>query len=101
MLQRHQRAGAAAELAHLEKAAVTDPLTGLRNRRTFDDDLARALTKGRVCLVMLDLDGLKQTNERLGHAVGDERIRAVSAAVRAADRAARATGSAGTSSQRS
>jgi diguanylate cyclase (GGDEF)-like protein/putative nucleotidyltransferase with HDIG domain len=35
---------------------------------------------------MLDLDGLKQTNERLGHAVGDERIRAVSAAVRAADR---------------
>ena len=85
MLQRRQRAGAAAELAHLEKAAVTDPLTGLRNRRTFDDDLARALAKGRVCLVMLDLDGLKQTNERLGHAVGDERIRAVSAAVRAAD----------------
>ena len=38
---------------------------------------------------MLDLDGLKQTNERLGHAVGDERIRAVSAAVRAADRAAK------------
>ena len=88
MLQRRQRAGAAAELAHLEKAAVTDPLTGLRNRRTFDDDLARALAKGRVCLVMLDLDGLKQTNERLGHAVGDERIRAVSAAVRAADRTA-------------
>ena len=45
MLQRHQRAGAAAELAHLEKAAVTDPLTGLRNRRTFDDDLARALRR--------------------------------------------------------
>ena len=88
MLRRRERAGADAKLAHLEKAAVTDPLTGLRNRRTFDDDLARALAKGRVCLVMLDLDGLKQTNERLGHAVGDERIRAVSAAVRAADRMA-------------
>jgi diguanylate cyclase (GGDEF)-like protein/putative nucleotidyltransferase with HDIG domain len=88
MLRRRERAGADAKLAHLEKAAVTDPLTGLRNRRTFDDDLARALSKGRVCLVMLDLDGLKQTNERLGHAVGDERIRAVSAAVRAADRTA-------------
>ena len=88
MLRRRERAGADAKLAHLEKAATTDPLTGLRNRRTFDDDLARALAKGRVCLVMLDLDGLKQTNERLGHAVGDERIRAVSAAVRAADRTA-------------
>ncbi|MDX6630717.1 MAG: hypothetical protein QOH00_2963 [Gaiellales bacterium] len=88
VLRRRERAGADAKLAHLEKAAVTDPLTGLRNRRTFDDDLARSLSKGRVCLVMLDLDGLKQTNERLGHAVGDERIRAVSAAVRAADRTA-------------
>jgi diguanylate cyclase (GGDEF)-like protein/putative nucleotidyltransferase with HDIG domain len=88
MLRRREREGADAKLAHLEKAAVTDPLTGLRNRRTFDDDLSRALSKGRVCLVMLDLDGLKQTNERLGHAVGDERIRAVSAAVRAADRTA-------------
>jgi diguanylate cyclase (GGDEF)-like protein/putative nucleotidyltransferase with HDIG domain len=88
MLRRREREGADAKLAHLEKAAVTDPLTGLRNRRTFDDDLSRALAKGRVCLVMLDLDGLKQTNERLGHAVGDERIRAVSAAVRAADRTA-------------
>jgi diguanylate cyclase (GGDEF)-like protein/putative nucleotidyltransferase with HDIG domain len=88
MLRRREREGADAKLAHLEKAVVTDPLTGLRNRRTFDDDLSRALEKGRVCLVMLDLDGLKQTNERLGHAVGDERIRAVSAAVRAADRTA-------------
>jgi diguanylate cyclase (GGDEF)-like protein/putative nucleotidyltransferase with HDIG domain len=82
------RVGADAKLAHLEKVATTDPLTGLRNRRTFDDDLARALARGRVCLVMLDLDGLKQTNERLGHAVGDERIRAVSAALRAADSSA-------------
>ena len=82
------RAGADAQLAHLEKAATTDPLTGLRNRRTFDEDLAKALAKGRVCLVMLDLDDLKNTNERLGHAVGDERIRAVSASLRSADAAA-------------
>ncbi len=82
---RRAREDAGAHLAHLEKAATTDPLTGLRNRRTFDDELTRALAKGRVCLVMLDLDGLKQTNDRLGHAVGDERIRAASAALRAAD----------------
>jgi diguanylate cyclase (GGDEF)-like protein/putative nucleotidyltransferase with HDIG domain len=88
VIRRRARAGADAKLAHLEIAATTDPLTGLRNRRTFDDDLARALAKGRVCLVMLDLDGLKQTNERLGHAVGDERIRAVSAALRSADTSA-------------
>jgi diguanylate cyclase (GGDEF)-like protein/putative nucleotidyltransferase with HDIG domain len=89
VLRRRELEGADAKLAHLERAVVTDPLTGLRNRRTFDDDLGRALAKGRVCLVMLDLDGLKQTNDRLGHAVGDERIRAVSAAVRAADRSAK------------
>jgi diguanylate cyclase (GGDEF)-like protein/putative nucleotidyltransferase with HDIG domain len=88
VIRRRTRAGTDAKLAHLEHAATTDPLTGLRNRRTFDDDLARALAKGRVCLVMLDLDGLKQTNERLGHAVGDERIRAVSAALRSADTSA-------------
>ena len=82
---RRASAGTHAKLAHLEKAATTDPLTGLRNRRTFDDDLAAALAQGRVCLVMLDLDGLKQTNDRLGHAVGDERIRAIAAALRAAD----------------
>ncbi len=86
--RRRARAGSDAKLAHLEKAATTDPLTGLRNRRTFDDDLEQALAKGRVCLVMLDLDGLKQTNDRLGHAVGDERIRAVSAALRTADTSA-------------
>jgi diguanylate cyclase (GGDEF)-like protein/putative nucleotidyltransferase with HDIG domain len=88
VIRRRARAGADAQLAHLEKAATTDPLTGLRNRRTFEEDLAKALAKGRVCLVMLDLDDLKNTNERLGHAVGDERIRAVSAALRSADAAA-------------
>ena len=88
IMRARARAGADAKLAHLEKVATTDPLTGLRNRRTFDDDLARSLARGRVCLVMLDLDGLKQTNERLGHAVGDERIRAVSAALRSADSSA-------------
>jgi diguanylate cyclase (GGDEF)-like protein/putative nucleotidyltransferase with HDIG domain len=84
-LRRRARAGTDAKLAHLEKVATTDPLTGLRNRRTFDEDITRALAQGRVCLVMLDLDSLKQTNERLGHAVGDERIRAVAAALRAGD----------------
>ena len=46
---RRARAGADAKLAHLEKAATTDPLTGLRNRRTFDDDLSQRARDRAAC----------------------------------------------------
>ena len=67
------------ELARLEKVALTDNLTGLRNHRAFQEDLARQLelrnrTGVEFCLLLLDLDGLKQVNDRYGHQKGDEQL---------------------------
>jgi diguanylate cyclase (GGDEF)-like protein len=81
-----------AELARLAEAALTDSLTGLGNHRSFHEDLRREIarrTRSRSCfsLVMLDLNGLKQLNDRLGHQAGDERIRAVADCLRATMRA--------------
>jgi diguanylate cyclase (GGDEF)-like protein len=80
------------ELTRLAQMAVTDPLTGLRNHRAFQEDLARELQRvGRtgvpLALVMLDLDGLKALNDRLGHQAGDERIQALADAILASVRA--------------
>ena len=60
----------------LEEAALTDPLTGLPNRRAFDrfleEELKRAERYGYpLALAVMDLRGFKQVNDRLGHAVGD------------------------------
>ena len=80
------------ELERLSQIAVTDPLTGLRNHRAFQEDLARELQRvGRtgipMALVMLDLDGLKAINDQLGHQVGDERIQGLADAIRDSRRA--------------
>ena len=77
-----------AEVERLAKLAVTDPLTGLRNHRAFHEDLARSLhrverTGVPISLVLLDLDGLKQINDDLGHQAGDQRIGALADAIRA------------------
>ncbi|MDT0548773.1 GGDEF domain-containing protein [Streptomyces lonegramiae] len=64
-------------LEEARKLAFTDPLTGLGNRRAVDIRLDEALEAHRrddsvvVSLVMCDLNGLKQVNDTLGHAVGD------------------------------
>ena len=60
----------------LERAALLDMLTGLGNRRAFELDLARELERSRrsqdpVGVLMVDLDGLKQINDRDGHSRGD------------------------------
>jgi diguanylate cyclase (GGDEF)-like protein len=70
------------ELARLEAAALSDSLTGLGNHRAFHEDMTReversAHTGSHFSIVMLDLDGLKEINDTLGHRAGDERIRAV------------------------
>jgi diguanylate cyclase (GGDEF)-like protein len=76
------------ELERLERAALTDNLTGLGNHRAFQEDLEAALLVPRhpdhnpLSLVLLDLDGLKETNDVLGHQAGDERIVALAQAMR-------------------
>jgi diguanylate cyclase (GGDEF)-like protein len=59
-----------------------DALTGLHNRRAFEErlptELARAARSERpLALVLFDLDGFKGVNDRLGHPAGDEVLRAV------------------------
>ena len=68
------------ELA-LEKIATSDPLTGLPNRRVFEDRLAssvysfggRRSDKQRPgCVMIIDIDRFKEVNDSAGHSVGDE-----------------------------
>jgi diguanylate cyclase (GGDEF)-like protein len=70
------------EVERLKRAALTDSLTGLGNHRAFEEELGRALegadrTGEPLSLALLDLDGLKQTNDQYGHQAGDECIRAL------------------------
>lgn len=62
--------------------ALHDVLTGLANRRYFEDMLARALAnslreEGRFGLVMIDLDAFKPVNDRHGHVTGDAVLKAL------------------------
>jgi diguanylate cyclase (GGDEF)-like protein len=93
--------GLAVELDRCRHEAAHDPLTGLENRRAFDvalDELsARAARYGwQFALVLLDLDGFKQLNDRRGHVFGDRVLAAMGAElaqmVRAGDVAARVGG---------
>jgi diguanylate cyclase (GGDEF)-like protein len=56
----------------LAAQATTDELTGLANRRAFDQRVANRPGRLRFCVLALDLDGLKKVNDTEGHAVGDE-----------------------------
>lgn len=56
----------------MEQAAYTDALTGLRNRRSFSEDLRTlAQQQHSYSVVMIDLDGMKAVNDTHGHAEGD------------------------------
>jgi diguanylate cyclase (GGDEF)-like protein len=70
----------------LTEEAQRDPLTGLLNRRGFDDRLHAALVEARrtgeqVALLALDLDHFKAYNDHYGHLTGDEALRAVGRAL--------------------
>lgn len=55
--------------------AVTDPLTGLRNRRALLDDYGDVGFTHDMAFIMLDLDHFKKTNDVFGHQVGDDVLR--------------------------
>lgn len=88
-------------LAELQRLAATDDLTGLANRRRFNDELGRQIANARryelpLSLLLLDLDNFKRVNDRHGHQHGDDVLRAVGEAIssrlRAGDLAARVGG---------
>jgi diguanylate cyclase len=69
------------ELRGAVQDALTDPLTGLANRRSFDLELkaiaARASRSSPAHLVMADIDHFKRVNDAHGHDIGDEVLRIV------------------------
>ena len=72
--------------AEVVELALKDDLTGLRNRRAFveigAEHVAVARRAGRASTILfVDVDGLKQINDRLGHAAGDTALRVVAAAL--------------------
>ena len=67
------------QLDHMGLLSLTDPMTGLYNRRGYEaaaTQLLREAARQRhpAVLMMLDMDGLKIINDKLGHAVGDDAI---------------------------
>jgi diguanylate cyclase (GGDEF)-like protein len=67
--------------------SLHDGLTGLLNRRAFDEVLATSCAQAQrygwpFALVLLDLDGFKKVNDRLGHAAGDATLQAVGSELR-------------------
>ena len=85
----------------LQFAAATDTLTGIANRRRFDEQLAQSMqrtraTRAPMALAYLDIDRFKAINDSLGHKTGDEVLKEFAArlvrSVRASDLVARLAG---------
>jgi diguanylate cyclase (GGDEF)-like protein len=84
--------------AELEHMATTDVLTGIANRRFFEETLAREIKRAQrygrhLTLLMIDLDHFKQYNDKHGHPMGDQLLRdcahLMKALLRASDLVAR------------
>ena len=85
----------------LSQLALTDPLTGLPNRRAWEQEMLSRATRGTpstssVCLALFDVDFFKSVNEQFGHIAGDEVLRHIghrlAAACRDSDLVARLGG---------
>ncbi|HEY6100050.1 MAG TPA: diguanylate cyclase [Anaeromyxobacter sp.] len=75
----------------LEEQSITDALTGLKNRRFFDERLHEEFRRAQrygdyLSLIMLDLDHFKDVNDRFGHPAGDSVLRDAGALIRASIR---------------
>jgi len=94
MAERHQKlqahvAKSSAEITDLREKvqsmrveALTDPLTGIANRKCFDTRLTEAIAESGedaspLCLLMLDIDYFKKFNDTYGHQLGDEVLKLV------------------------
>ena len=71
----------------LEQRNLEDPLTGLNNRRYFNQQLEREYRRSRrnqkpMCLIMVDIDRFKAVNDTYGHGVGDDILQAISKELR-------------------
>jgi diguanylate cyclase len=71
-----------AKLDDVRKESLTDPLTGIRNRKAFDQELAQAADQARksgepLSLFMCDIDHFKVFNDTWGHQTGDQVLRLV------------------------
>jgi diguanylate cyclase (GGDEF)-like protein len=80
----HARRTAWLEARMLAEHALHDGLTGIHNRRRFDEHLQRVWQQGRrehkpVSLLFADIDHFKKYNDRYGHQAGDEALKAVAA----------------------
>jgi len=74
-------------LEKLENLSVTDQLTGLYNRRFFDEQFEReqekvSRYKSNLCAIMIDIDHFKNINDKFGHQVGDNVLREFSELIR-------------------
>lgn len=74
--------------ASLTTRSLTDPLTGIANRRHFDEVLPKALARAAreqssLCLALFDIDHFKSFNDRYGHLVGDDCLRQVAQTLQA------------------
>jgi diguanylate cyclase (GGDEF)-like protein len=75
-------------VSRLQGLARTDPLTGVPNRRVWEEELPRELERARrigtpLCVAMVDLDNFKAYNDRFGHQAGDQVLKAAASAWRA------------------
>ncbi|MGH7273337.1 MAG: GGDEF domain-containing protein, partial [Nitrospiria bacterium] len=71
----------------LKKISITDSLTGLLNRRYFQERLAEELERSKrhklpLSLIIMDIDDFKHFNDRYGHLAGDEALRTAARSLR-------------------
>ncbi len=81
------RAATLEKAGQFEKLAITDPLTGLYNRRFLEDRLQQEFSRGErqkqsFCIVLADLDSFKVYNDICGHLAGDNALRKVAEIMR-------------------